>query len=48
MMLTLPVPLSIKGIEILGIPIGQDRFVTEGCIKVAESGQELCSETTMI
>ena len=38
---TFPVPLSANGIEILGVPIGQDHFVTERCIKVAESGQEL-------
>ena len=32
-----PVPVSVCGMEILGIPIGCEQFVTEKCVKVTES-----------
>ena len=39
-----PIPVSVCGTEILGIPVGREQFVTEKCVKVAESSQELCSK----
>ena len=37
-----PVPLLQQGIEILGIPIGSDQFVSSRCNEIAHSGSNFC------
>ena len=39
-----PVPVFQQGIDVLGIPIGSDQFVSSRCIEIARSGSNLCTK----
>ena len=37
-----------SGIDILGIPFGQQQYVTESCLDIAKSGQSLCEQISSL
>ena len=38
------IPITTKGISILGIPVGKEDFMSEACVTIAKHGENLCHQ----